>query len=49
MKDPVEQRAAAVALFGTKAEDLGDALYALDPSTAMAGLGDLAGATQRGR
>ncbi|MBC9005077.1 phage tail tape measure protein [Micromonospora aurantiaca] len=47
IKDPVEKRAAAVALFGTKAEDLGDALYALDPSTAVAGMGNLAGATDR--
>ncbi|WP_262015655.1 phage tail tape measure protein [Micromonospora sp. Mcm103] len=47
MKDPVEKRAAAVALFGAKAEDLGDALYALDPSAAVAGMGNLAGATDR--
>ena len=30
MEDPAERNAAAVALFGTKAEDLGDALFALD-------------------
>lgn len=47
MKDPVERNKAAVALFGTKAEDLGQALYALDPSTAVAGLGKLAGASDR--
>ncbi|MFG2059661.1 phage tail tape measure protein [Micromonospora sp. NPDC048930] len=47
MKDPVEQRAAAVALFGAKAEDLGDALYAIDPTTAVAGLGDLKDATKK--
>lgn len=34
-------------LFGPKAEDLGDALYALDPSAATAGLGDLSGAADR--
>ncbi|MGC5409923.1 phage tail tape measure protein, partial [Streptomyces sp. DT225] len=30
--DPVKQNAAAVALFGTQAEDLGAALFAMDPS-----------------
>jgi phage-related minor tail protein len=44
IKDPVERSAAAVQLFGTQAEDLGDALYALDPSKAVAGLGKVAGA-----
>ena len=44
MKDPAERDAAAVALFGTKAEDLGDALYALDPSEAAAALGEVGGA-----
>lgn len=34
MKDPVKRNAAAVALFGTKAEDMGKALFALDPSKA---------------
>lgn len=47
MPDPVARSQAAVALFGTKAEDLGAALFALDPSTATQGLGDLAGATDR--
>lgn len=41
IEDPVERNAAAVALFGTKAEDLGDALFALDPSEASAALGDV--------
>ena len=45
MKDPVAQDAAAVALFGTKAEDLQDALFAIDPTTAVAALGETAGAT----
>lgn len=47
MKDPVKREAAAVGLFGTKAEDLGDALYAIDPKTATKGLGDLGGAADR--
>jgi phage-related minor tail protein len=47
IKDPVMQAQAAVGLFGTKAEDLGAALYALDPKTAVDGLGDVAGAAQR--
>lgn len=47
MEDPVAKNAAAVGLFGTKAEDLGDALFALDPSTAVQGLGDIAGATEK--
>ncbi|WP_066360247.1 phage tail tape measure protein [Herbidospora mongoliensis] len=46
MKDPVEQDAAAVALFGGKAEDLQDALYALDPATAVEGLGEVGGAVK---
>jgi phage-related minor tail protein/Flp pilus assembly pilin Flp len=36
MEDPVQRSQAAVALFGTQAEDLGSALYALDPATAGA-------------
>ncbi|MGH7187256.1 MAG: phage tail tape measure protein, partial [Pseudomonadota bacterium] len=43
MKDPVAQSAAAVALFGTQAEDLGKALIAIDPSSAVAGLGQFQG------
>ena len=42
--DPVKREAAAVALFGTKAEDLGSALYDLHPETAAKGLGKVAGA-----
>jgi phage-related minor tail protein len=45
--DPVKRNAAAVALFGTKAEDLGEALYALNPSSAVKALGDVAGATDK--
>lgn len=47
MKDPVEREAAAVGLFGTKAEDLGAALYALDPSKAVEALGQVEGAATR--
>ncbi|MDM4721847.1 phage tail tape measure protein [Micromonospora sp. WMMA1363] len=45
IEDPVKRSQAAVALFGTKAEDLGEALYALDPSEAVAAIGDVAGAS----
>ncbi|MFD0721301.1 phage tail tape measure protein [Streptomyces globosus] len=44
MKDPVEQNAAAVGLFGTQAEDLGSALFKLDPNTAIDGFGKITGA-----
>lgn len=47
IKDPVAQSSAAVALFGTQAEDMGAALLALDPSTSAAALGTVAGATDR--
>lgn len=47
VKDPAERSAIAVQLFGTQAEDLGDALFALDPSEAAKGLGDVAGAADR--
>lgn len=46
MEDPVARNAAAVGLFGTKAEDLGDALFAMDLDTAAAGLGEFAGAAE---
>jgi phage-related protein len=46
MEDPVARDAAAVALFGTQAEDLNESLYALDPSEAAAGLGEVSGAAQ---
>lgn len=42
--DPVKRNAAAVALFGTKAEDLGDALFAMDLTTAANQFGEVAGA-----
>lgn len=47
MKDPVAQDAAAVALFGTKAEDLGDSLFALDVDKAAYGLGKVEGAATK--
>lgn len=47
IKDPVKQSQAAVALFGTQAEDLGKALFALDPSSAVAGIGQVAGAADK--
>ncbi|WP_396645454.1 phage tail tape measure protein [Microbacterium sp.] len=46
-EDPVQRNAAAVELFGTKAEDLGDALFALDLSTAVDQLGQVNGAAQK--
>ncbi|GAA2781450.1 hypothetical protein GCM10019017_27980 [Streptomyces showdoensis] len=47
IKDPAEQNAVAVGLFGTKAEDLGRALFAMDPKTAVKALGDTAGAADK--
>jgi phage-related minor tail protein len=47
IKDPMEKNALAVALFGTKAEDLQDALFGLDLDKAAAELGDVEGATNR--
>lgn len=47
MEDPVARNAAAVALFGTKAEDLADSLFAMDLDTATEQLGEFAGATEK--
>lgn len=47
MKDPTEREAAAVALFGTQAEDLGAALFSLDPSEAVKALGEVGGAADK--
>lgn len=44
MPDPVKRSQAAVALFGSQAEDLGQALYAIHPETAAEGLGKIKGA-----
>jgi phage-related minor tail protein len=46
IEDPVIRNAAAVELFGTKAEDLGDALFAMDLSTAVDSLNGVAGAAE---
>ena len=47
VKDPAERSRIAVELFGTQAEDLGAALFAIDPSSAVQGLGQLAGSAKR--
>lgn len=47
IEDEATRNAIAVELFGTKAEDMGDALFALDPSEAVAALGDVGGAAER--
>lgn len=44
IKDPTKQAAAATALFGTQAEDLGQALFAMNPGNATMQLGKLKGA-----
>lgn len=46
IEDPVQRNAAAVALFGTQAEDLGAALFAMDLSNAVDQLGQVTGAAQ---
>ncbi|MBN0039390.1 phage tail tape measure protein [Cellulosimicrobium cellulans] len=47
VEDPVARNAAAVALFGTQAEDLGEALYAMDLTNAVDQLNGVEGAAQR--
>lgn len=44
IQDPVEKNQVAIALFGTKAEDLGQALNAFDVDSAAESLGRVAGA-----
>jgi hypothetical protein len=44
IKDPVKQNAAAVGLFGTQAEELGTALFKLDPGKAAGGFEKVTGA-----
>ncbi len=46
-EDPVVRNAAAVELFGTKAEDLGAALFALDLTSAVDSLNGVTGAADR--
>ncbi|MFE0648545.1 phage tail tape measure protein [Streptomyces sp. NPDC059534] len=47
VEDPVKRNSIAFDLFGSKSEDLGNALYALDPSTAVQALGQVEGAASR--
>lgn len=47
IEDPVKRSRIATALFGTQAEDLGDALFALDPSGAAKKMEGFQGATTR--
>jgi phage-related minor tail protein len=46
IKDPADRSAAAVALFGTQAEDMGDALFKMDLSSAVKQLGAVEGAAE---
>ncbi|WNB84532.1 phage tail tape measure protein [Cellulomonas sp. ATA003] len=46
IEDPAKRNAAAIELFGTQAEDLGDALYAMDLTTAADQFGAVAGAAR---
>lgn len=46
IKDPAEQTATAVKLFGTQAEDLGSSLLALDPSATADQFGEVTGAAK---
>lgn len=47
IEDPLKRNQVAIELFGTKAEDMGDALFALDPSSAVDGLGRVDGAASK--
>jgi hypothetical protein len=47
MKDPVARNAAAVGLFGTQAEELGTALFKLDPGKATKTFADVGGAADK--
>lgn len=47
MEDPIKRNEVATELFGTKAEDLGDALYSLDLDSATKELGKFDGAANR--
>jgi phage-related minor tail protein len=47
IEDPVQRASIQVALFGTQAEDLGDASNAMNLSTAVEQLGNVEGAAQR--
>lgn len=49
MKDPAKQAQTAVALFGAQSEDLGSALFKLNPKTALTakGMQNISGASKR--
>lgn len=47
VKDPAKQAQIAVALFGTQAEDMGKALFSIDPKSAVNALGQVAGAAEK--
>ncbi|MCZ4613299.1 phage tail tape measure protein [Rhodococcus qingshengii] len=47
IEDPMVKNAVAVGLFGTKAEDLGNAMYKLDLTTATESMNDYEGAAWR--
>jgi phage-related minor tail protein len=47
IKDPALQAQIAVGLFGTQAEDMGKALLAIDPKSAVNALGQVGGAADR--
>lgn len=47
MEPGVDRTRAAMALFGTQAEDLGDSLFAMDLDTAVQQLGQVQGAAQK--
>jgi phage-related minor tail protein len=47
VEDPVKRSRIAVSLFGTQAEDLGQALFAIDPSEAAKRVTNFGGATAR--
>lgn len=47
IEDPVKREAAAVGLFGTQAEDLGAALFKLDPGKAAGAFGSVDGAAAK--
>lgn len=46
IEDPVAKSSAALGIFGSKFEDMQSALFALDPTTAVASLGEVSGAAQ---
>jgi hypothetical protein len=47
IEDPAKRGQVAVGLFGTKAEDLGDALFAMNMGTAAQQMGEMDGATSK--